>query len=183
MKLIFINNKGGSGKTTAAVHLAWAYREGGKAVTLLDIDPQQTATNFLKVFPGVSAANGEITLVDCPPRLDAPGIAKHLKEANVCLLPSLPSPPDLWTTAQSVAQIQKLAPDLKLRLLFMGVEAHTTLGSMLDDLAEQVKVTRLQNYLAKRTAYRMSGLLGPKALTSEAQNELFKLAMEIATIK
>ncbi len=44
------SNKGGSGKTTIAVHLALAWAQGAPTA-LLDVDPQGTATEWLKRRP------------------------------------------------------------------------------------------------------------------------------------
>ena len=41
------SNKGGSGKTTIAVHLALAWAKGAR-MALLDVDPQGTASEWLK---------------------------------------------------------------------------------------------------------------------------------------
>jgi cellulose biosynthesis protein BcsQ len=42
--LAFLSQKGGSGKTTMAVHTAVAAREAGAQVVVIDTDPQQSAT-------------------------------------------------------------------------------------------------------------------------------------------
>ena len=42
--LSFVNQKGGCGKTTTAVHLAGALAARGERVLLVDLDPQAHAT-------------------------------------------------------------------------------------------------------------------------------------------
>src|ERR1700753_3968920 len=44
--LAFMSQKGGTGKTTLAVHLAVAATEGGQAVAIVDTDPQRSATTW-----------------------------------------------------------------------------------------------------------------------------------------
>lgn len=57
--LAFVNQKGGCGKTTTAVHLAGALAARGERVLLVDLDPQAHATLALGW-----AAEREATLVD-----------------------------------------------------------------------------------------------------------------------
>jgi chromosome partitioning protein len=57
MKTIVINNqKGGVGKTTLAVHLAWYLAENGRRVVIVDLDAQGNATDTLARHAGNASA-------------------------------------------------------------------------------------------------------------------------------
>jgi len=76
MIITLANGKGGSGKTTLAVLLAHALAESGKAVSVLDLDPQGTATNWLresgsKVAMYDPARKYDAVFIDTPPRVEA----------------------------------------------------------------------------------------------------------------
>ena len=81
----FVNQKGGCGKTTTAVHLAGALAARGERVLLVDLDPQAHATMGLGCSPdrptvtdvllgdaslseAVTPAPGGITLLPAEPR-------------------------------------------------------------------------------------------------------------------
>jgi len=49
--VMVINSKGGSGKTTIAVNLASYYSQKGSNVTLVDLDPQESSTQWLSIRP------------------------------------------------------------------------------------------------------------------------------------
>ena len=188
MHLVFLNNKGGVGKTTTSVLLAQAYADIGRRVRLVDLDPQRTATQFAAKFPALHPASGgvdapEITVTDCPPRLDAPGLKAAYAQATLLVLVTMPSPLDLWTAAKATREIAEAYPDTPRRLLFNGVERGTALATMLDEMATQVGAPRLTNVLHKRAAYRMAALTGAAALTPAAKTEVFRLATEVASLK
>jgi chromosome partitioning protein len=116
------SNKGGTGKTTVAVHLAIAYAQ--KAPTaLLDVDPQGTAAEWIKRRPaelksplavpcaGRDAAKRALDLarqdhvenviLDLPPHSSAQ-VAWLLGEADLIIVPTRPTATDLVTLQQTI---------------------------------------------------------------------------------
>lgn len=113
--IVLAAQKGGSGKTTIALHLAVEYRRSGCKVALLDTDPQGSAamwgrlreTNDVTVaavqaseLPTVMAdARGdgyEYVIVDTPPHATV-ALTLTLRYATLAVLPFRPSPLDLAT--------------------------------------------------------------------------------------
>ena len=47
-RIVVLNPKGGSGKTTIAINLASYFAQRGEQVTLMDGDPQGSATRWVR---------------------------------------------------------------------------------------------------------------------------------------
>ena len=174
MNITLCNGKGGTGKTTLTVLLAHALAEAGKRVAILDLDPQATATAWLrecesgKVAKYESGSEYDAVFVDTPPRLDA--LAPALASCSVAVLVCSPSPADLWTTRDTAAAIRdKLPKAARLRLLFNGVQAHTVLSRELPDLAERIGVKALTSTISRRQCYQHAALLGWRGLDLAAR--------------
>jgi chromosome partitioning protein len=110
--------KGGTGKTTLAAHLAVEYARVGKRVAIVDTDPQGSLGRWFMARatagePGLdlstSSAWGvayetdklkklfDVVIVDTPPKVDA-DLRPALRAADVVLVPVTPSHVDLWAT-------------------------------------------------------------------------------------
>jgi chromosome partitioning protein len=188
MNILLCNGKGGTGKTTLTVLLAHALAEAGKRVAVLDLDPQATATAWLREcesktvaeYDHRQASEYDAVFVDTPPRLDA--LPAPMASCSVAVLVCSPSPADLWTTRDTAAAIRPHLPDkARLRILFNGVQAHTVLARELPDLAKRVGVKALTSTISRRQCYQHAALLGWQALDPAAREELFKAALEVIT--
>ena len=116
--------KGGAGKTTLAVQLATAMRQAGKTVAVVDIDPQASRTQAVRLREHEARDAAELRfsmvggwrlgveldrlkrdveriVVDSPPHAesDAKGA---IKAADLVLVPCQPSPLDIWASKSTL---------------------------------------------------------------------------------
>ncbi len=64
--------KGGAGKTTLTAHLAVAFKDAGKSVALVDIDPQQSLSNWFRLRQELYEVAGQLVdLAAAAPALGA----------------------------------------------------------------------------------------------------------------
>ena len=112
--------KGGSGKTTLAVHLAVHLLRAGRSVAVVDTDPQgslgrwfMTRLERMEGAPGLDFSTAsawgvgyevgklkrdhDVVLVDTPPKADS-DLRPALREADLVLVPVAASALDLWAT-------------------------------------------------------------------------------------
>jgi len=112
--------KGGSGKTTLAVHLAVHFLRSGRSVAVLDTDPQGSLGRWFMMrvertggAPGMEFSTAsawgvgyevgklvkqfDMVFVDTPPKADS-DLRPALREADLVLVPVAASALDLWAT-------------------------------------------------------------------------------------
>lgn len=113
--IVMAAQKGGSGKTTLALHLAVEYQREGKRVALIDTDPQRSAAMWGQLrdagditvagVPGAEIAGAlrdaesdgfDVVIVDTPPHASA-SLVPVLRAATLVVVPFRPSPLDLDT--------------------------------------------------------------------------------------
>ncbi len=129
--LVVASQKGGSGKTTLAGHLAvQAEMSGSGPVGLIDVDPQgsladwwneRTAPNPFFIQTAVPrlaedikelAAHGmELLIIDTPPALTAT-IADVIRVADLVVIPTRPSPHDLRSIGATMELVEHLGKPL-----------------------------------------------------------------------
>lgn len=128
MKIVtFLSQKGGSGKTTLAVHTAVAAEEDGERVVIIDTDLQKSASTWntarQKETPAVvsvaavglddvikAARHDAMTLciVDTAPHA-APDAARVARAADLVIIPCRPTAFDLAAAAAAVEIVQAAA--------------------------------------------------------------------------
>ena len=121
-----VSMKGGSGKTTATVHIAVAAAQQGRNVALIDTDPQQSAARWghrraaplpvvLTAPPSRLAAElqrcadagTDLAIIDTPPRAGSDNAAQAAaKLADLVLLPCRPSVLDVEAIADTAARVR-----------------------------------------------------------------------------
>ncbi|HSZ58643.1 MAG TPA: ParA family protein [Tepidisphaeraceae bacterium] len=124
--LTVLNQSGGCGKTTAAVHLACWLAERNANVAFIDADPQARSTHWLKraapgilCLPAIEAgevhdaverlkAGDDLTVIaDAKPGLDGAAL-ELLKLSDRVYMPIVPSEINLDSTAQALATMKAL---------------------------------------------------------------------------
>jgi chromosome partitioning protein len=140
-----INSKGGCGKTTVATHLAAALASSGLATTLADWDRHHGATHWLSLCPKSAARIGHVdwrktfaevpggtqrTVVDCPAALKNKRVRDVIAEADVIVVPLLPSVFDEHVTQQFLAELDAIKRVRKGRASVLLVANRTRAGSL-----------------------------------------------------
>ena len=118
--ILVVNPKGGCGKTTISTNLATYYAVWDTSVALVDLDPQQSSMEWLRVRPdtenrvqGFNGLKGQIfpdedtqrVIYDAPARTDNAKVAKLIKLVDTVIIPVLPSAIDMRVAASFIADI------------------------------------------------------------------------------
>ena len=124
--LTVANRKGGVGKSTCAAHLALSAINQGLKVILLDLDPQKTLESWWKkreetnpFLAEVDASKIEALIADFDKHdfdlciIDTPGdtstnALNGLKVADLVVIPSKPTAPDLAAIGRTITMVKDL---------------------------------------------------------------------------
>lgn len=132
LKIVVVNPKGGSGKTTVAINLASYYAVHHERVVLMDQDPQGSTTRwFRKRGPGAFPIHGMAAweddgrttrtfrlrippaasriVIDTPAALEALKLADAVRDADKIIVPVLPSDIDVHTCTRVIADLLLVA--------------------------------------------------------------------------
>ncbi|MBU2767347.1 MAG: ParA family partition ATPase [Acidithiobacillus ferrivorans] len=204
MKVIAVlNQKGGSGKTTIATHLARALQIGGADVLLVDSDPQGSARDWAAVredqpVPVVgidrptierdlkSLVRKDFVVIDGAPQA-ADLAVSAIKAAHFILIPVQPSPYDIWATADLVDLVKQRieVTDGKLKAAFIVSRAikGTKISAEIAEALSGYDLPVLESRITQRVSYPSTAAAGTTVNDADpdgdAAREVLALANEI----
>jgi chromosome partitioning protein len=190
MRITFLNQKGGVGKTTIALLIASVLQKsGGYDVAIDDQDPQDTAKFFATSFelPLLSEnPKAEYIITDTPGHLKLEGstrerMAKTIEASDKLILVTEKSPASIHSS-MAMAQLikDKMRPDARAYVLFNKVRINTTIGKQdAKPIAKDFGLPALKNELPLTVAYEAAFVSGLSAVTGEHRALLLNVALEI----
>ncbi|MDR7100914.1 ParA family partition ATPase [Croceicoccus sp. BE223] len=147
-----VSQKGGSGKTTLAIHLATAGAYAGKKTVVVDTDPQATAAawadwrgDFLpevvtspparlaKTVEKLAKKGADLIVIDTPPHADA-SAREAIKAADLVIVPTRPRAFDLHALEATAEMLNYVGKEG--HVLMNGVPARAT--KMIEDANARV---------------------------------------------
>jgi chromosome partitioning protein len=157
-RVIILNPKGGSGKTTVATNLAVCFVAHGKRPALMDLDPQGSAARWLRKRPderaaihGIAAFERSVAVtrswqlrvppecttlvVDTPAALDSQCLPEMTRGADAVLVPVMPSDIDIHAAAKCIADLLLVAKirrtDERIGIIANRVRSNTLVSQAL----------------------------------------------------
>ena len=206
MVIAFLNLKGGTGKTTLAVHVACELARDGAAVLLLDADPQASASEWAGLREDTpctvmactrSNLHTEVAkvrdrfdriVIDGPPRGDAL-LRSCLAAADLCAIPIEPSGLSVRAADRILAMVEDARiyrPDLDARFVVSRKISGTVIGRELRSLTTGPPV--LESEITMRVAFAMAMTYGQTIAEREGDahpgaDEIANLTDELLRIK
>lgn len=203
--LTVAQQKGGSGKTTIAAHLAVALAErSGEPVAVLDVDPQgslgtwyeareesfgadstglefRTASGWgaRREARSLARSHGYV-IVDTPPKTDTDA-KPAIDAADFVIVPIQPTPVDLWATSQTIDLAARESTPALLVMNRVPPRASLT-GEMAEAIASSgydALNARLGNRTVFASAMGKGNAVTENAPSSKASQEVSQLIDEL----
>ena len=203
MIISFVNQKGGVGKTTAAINFAASLKRRNYKLIFIDADPQGSATQWQAVENNNAfeilhhpepvhkydieklSQDYYYVVIDAPPAIG--DITKSiLAVTELAILPLSPSSLDYWSckgTLEMIDAVQPENPDLDVKLLINRKIPGTRVGRQARGSLDEFNMDVLDTELCQRVAYIEAMASGVSVMqyapNSKAADEIEHLCDEI----
>ena len=200
MIISLINQKGGVGKTTAAINLGAGLVRRNHQLLFVDADPQGSASQWRSIEDNHSfellridsmdihihdlltlGDNYDFVIIDTPPAIGAIA-GSVLAISDLAIVPLSPSPLDIWScwgTLDLINQSHRSNPGLQARLLINRKVAGTRVGRDFRETLATFNIDVFRTELHQRIAFVESMISGVSVLQFEPNG---KAAREIEAL-
>lgn len=179
MKIAVVQQKGGTAKSTTALLLAVVLERAGKTFEIIDLDPQKSLTEWLKMCGLKSTSGANYQIIDTPPSVFNEETNMILSEADQIIVPSGTSVSELQVTATTLPTIKSRTKG-EVRVLWSRVQSNTTAGKSLVELSEHIGADTFKQSIALRQCYQQDFITeGWKGLNTQAREEGTSFVLEV----
>ena len=192
--IMLLNAKGGCGKSTLASNLASYYAAQGKAVALVDFDPQKSGLEWLAArseddweIMGIDGTdesfrvprNIDVVIYDVPAGISGKALTAMVKRAETIVIPVLPSPIDIRAASHFIRDLLLVGKvsrkQTKIAVVANRVRENTRVYHTLEAFLKSLKIPFVatlrdtQNYI--RAEERGLGIfeLAPSSVAQDVE--------------
>ncbi len=202
--IAFLNQKGGTGKTTTCTNIGWAFKLKGYTPIIVDTDPQGSARDWHAASGGmvidtvgfdrdtlesdIKTINDkyDIILIDGSPRISK-SCAMAIKSADIVIIPVQPSPYDIWACKELLdaikARLEMTGDRPKVAFLGVRVIKNSNLSKEFDEALSEYGVPVLNSMIKQRVVYAETVASGETVFhrkdAPEARHEVYSAMGEI----